>query len=238
LNRSGNYIGYNALREYRKYTSNNSLTSIPIEDDGGGGTAGYHPEEGMEPGVSLNNRVEYIDGQAHISHGMDKELMTGWAEADADPEPLSTISIGMLQDIGYSVDYVYADEYIMYTVDGDQIQNATDGLLSDGEEIFVIFYENEKMYSTSTKGRNYRNRLGFNLYLQSEERYLKPNRCSLRVKGGSVKLSKITILYYGTGVSQIIYPTGETNLITDVVEYFISTKYLNVLFNKSKKKSV
>ena len=36
--------------------------------------------------------------------GLDHELMSGWANSGSTPLPLSRITIGFLDDIGYSVD--------------------------------------------------------------------------------------------------------------------------------------
>lgn len=102
------YTGTNAVREYKSVFSNNSLLGIPIEDNGGPGTAGGHPEEGDEYGVSTNSR--YINGIFHP--GLDKELMTGWLDSTPISTPLSRITIGFLEDLGYQVNYNLADVYI------------------------------------------------------------------------------------------------------------------------------
>lgn len=94
------YTGTHALQQYRNINNNQTLTAIPIEDDGGAGTAGGHPEEGNNP--------RYNDGQLHP--GLDHELMTGFAELSGN-EPLSAITIGFLEDLGYKVNYDYAEEY-------------------------------------------------------------------------------------------------------------------------------
>ena len=86
------------------------ITQIPVEDDGGGGTAGGHPEEGFENGQSQNNR--YNDGILHP--GLEHELMTGWAEnSNSVSEPFSRITIAMLEDMGFSVNYSVADSYTL-----------------------------------------------------------------------------------------------------------------------------
>lgn len=102
------YVGDNAYREYKNYiiekTPSIDITTIlgiPIENDGGVGTKGGHPEESLR----------YFDGHSHI--GLDCELMTGWAEGGDTPEPLSRISIGFLEDLGYSVDYNLSDKFLL-----------------------------------------------------------------------------------------------------------------------------
>ena len=105
------YTGTNAVREYRNYMQNQSLVGLPIEDDGGSGTAGGHPEEGFEWGTSLNNR--FIDGMLH--DGLNDELMSGWSEGGTVVMPLSRITIGFLEDMGFGVDYSQADTYMGYS---------------------------------------------------------------------------------------------------------------------------
>ena len=103
------YTGTNAVREYNSCFagfSNDAFLGIPIEDDGGAGTSGVHPEEG---GVSSNDR--YINGILHP--GLGTELMTGWLDGSPVSTPLSKISLGFLEDIGYTVNYNLADVYTM-----------------------------------------------------------------------------------------------------------------------------
>lgn len=213
LNGQGQYIGSAALREYRRVCRNENIPFLPIENDGGGGTAGYHTEEGLEPNVSLDDRVGYKDGHKHSLPGLDKELMTGWAEIDAEVEPLSAISVGMLEDIGYEVNYGYADGFEMYDINGNQIQNKKDGFAESGERVYITFIENGKEFSTYVNGYDYMNRITFNLYLSSLGRYLNPTEIRLRVVGGNgVKVSKLVITREGTSIGTHII-TGTTNMI-------------------------
>jgi hypothetical protein len=101
LDSKGWYIGENALREYKKQFGDSTFVAIPVEDDGGSGTAGGHLEEGVQSRASRNNR--YRDGKFYP--GLDRDLLTGWAELDDGPEPLTDISIGLLEDCGYKVKY-------------------------------------------------------------------------------------------------------------------------------------
>ena len=99
----GNIVFTNAVREYKSYypdISSNDFIGIPIEDDGGAGTAGAHSEE---------SETRILDGNSHPALGT--ELMTGAAESGTTTMPLSRISIGMLEDIGYGVDYSKADDF-------------------------------------------------------------------------------------------------------------------------------
>jgi len=120
------YTGANALREYKSYFSDmgsSSFIGIPIEDNGGGGTAGVHPEEGPEGGVSANNR--YINGIFHP--GLDTELMSGWLDSSPVSTPLSRVTLGFLEDMGYIVNYNLADVYRMSwpaTTDANNLDKA------------------------------------------------------------------------------------------------------------------
>jgi hypothetical protein len=110
------YTGVNALAKYRMYMNDASLVGIPIEDDGGAGTVNVHPEEHR-----IEGQTRHIGGHPH--EGLDEELMTGWTESGNTIMPLSAVSIGFLQDMGYEVDYSYADEYkgINVNSNGDKI---------------------------------------------------------------------------------------------------------------------
>lgn len=101
------YVGKHAVKEYRTLLHQPYLKGIPVEDDGGMGTAGGHFEEGAEFLTSTNDR--HKDGHFHT--GLDRELMTGWAENDDGVEPLSRVSVGILQDLGYTVNYKKADPF-------------------------------------------------------------------------------------------------------------------------------
>jgi predicted acyltransferase (DUF342 family) len=120
------YTGANALREYKSYfaaNGSNSFVGVPIEDNGGAGTAGVHPEEGPEGGVSANNR--YINGIFYP--GLDTELMSGWLDSSPVSTPLSRITLGFLEDMGYIVNYNLADVYIMSwpaTTDANNLDKA------------------------------------------------------------------------------------------------------------------
>ena len=66
-------------------------TSIPIEHDGGSGTAGAHWDEDT----------------------FNAELMTGFAESAGIAMPISRMTVGSLQDLGYTVNYAAADAYTL-----------------------------------------------------------------------------------------------------------------------------
>ncbi len=104
------YTAQHGKREYQFYTldlDTDLLYGIPIEDDGGHGTASVHPEEGDEGHISLDNRK--INGVYHP--GLNDELMKGFIEWGSEPLPLSRITIGFVEDVGFGVDYLKADHY-------------------------------------------------------------------------------------------------------------------------------
>jgi hypothetical protein len=82
------YVGARAVAEYSSIFGI-TATSVPVENTGGTGTAGGHWRESV----------------------FDGELMTGRAEAAGVAMPLSRITVGSLQDLGYTVDYARADAY-------------------------------------------------------------------------------------------------------------------------------
>ncbi|RLS29932.1 MAG: hypothetical protein DWH79_11355 [Planctomycetota bacterium] len=78
------YIGKFALAEYQKLSP--GAPGIPLESDGGSGTAGAHWDEAT----------------------LGTELMTGYLSKGM---PLSRITVGALRDLGYSVNYAAADPF-------------------------------------------------------------------------------------------------------------------------------
>ncbi|MCX8494695.1 MAG: hypothetical protein ORN51_00750 [Akkermansiaceae bacterium] len=93
---SGQYVGPNALAEYRREFNLPSATYVPVELGGGSGTAEGHWNE-VDDGGGLTGIVS-------IDNGMDfqNELMTGWA---SNPFFVSRTTLGALDDLGYTVDY-------------------------------------------------------------------------------------------------------------------------------------
>ena len=86
--RSGsNYIGPNAAREYNNLGA--SGPSVPLEVNGG-------------PGTALSHWSESVFGD---------ELMTGFLSGLKNP--LSKVTVGSLQDLGYSVNYASADSFAL-----------------------------------------------------------------------------------------------------------------------------
>lgn len=82
------YTGTNGVAQANQIFGTSSL-SFALEDGGGVGTERVHPEESV----------------------FGNEVMTGFIDAPGTPLPLSKVSVGFLQDMGYSVDYTEADPY-------------------------------------------------------------------------------------------------------------------------------
>jgi hypothetical protein len=84
--RSGSsYIGGGAVNAYHQLGGSGS--TVPLETTGGSGTALVHWSEAV----------------------FGNELMTGFISST--PNPLSIMTIGSLQDLGYRVNYAAADPY-------------------------------------------------------------------------------------------------------------------------------
>ena len=81
------FTGANAVEEYNSIF-NLTATTVPVENDGGPGTAGSHWEESI----------------------FGEELMTGFLNGGVK-NPLSRMSVGAMEDMGYVVDYRGAESY-------------------------------------------------------------------------------------------------------------------------------
>jgi Leishmanolysin len=79
------FVGTNAIREYRAL---GGAGSIAIENTGGAGTCDGHWKENV----------------------FGTELMTGFLNG-GKPNPLSRITLGSMQDLGYFIDFSKADPY-------------------------------------------------------------------------------------------------------------------------------
>ena len=99
------YVGRYALAEYRKLVP--GAVGVPLEAGGGGGTRGAHWSEAV----------------------FGNELMTGYLSPTM---PLSRITVGALQDLGYSVNYAKADPYRLPTVIFAAAGSGSQGGLSGG----------------------------------------------------------------------------------------------------------
>lgn len=82
------YTGENGVEAFRTVSDNASANFIPLEQNGGRGTAGSHFDEAL----------------------FDTELMTGFVDSSMQ---LSIVTVGVLEDIGYSVNYQAADPFFL-----------------------------------------------------------------------------------------------------------------------------
>lgn len=90
------FVGTNAVREWNAL---GGIGSVPVENTGGEGTCEGHWRETL----------------------IDKELMTGFLDAGANP--LSRLTIGSLEDLGYTVDYNAADAFTLPKAGAQSEQN-------------------------------------------------------------------------------------------------------------------
>ncbi len=123
LKTGAKYIGIHALTVYRTLDNNPIATSIPIETNGGAGTAGVH-----------------WDDQTFGS-----ELMTGYTSNGV--MPLSAMTIGSFEDLGYSVDYSKADPYTLPT--GLELANLQEPAIKGS---FIV--SNAAIVNTATSGND------------------------------------------------------------------------------------
>ncbi|SMB90799.1 leishmanolysin-related zinc metalloendopeptidase [Deinococcus hopiensis] len=109
------YSGSNGVREYR--AAGGTLSTVPVENQGGSGTAGAHWRETT----------------------FKTELMTGYLNSGV-VNPLSRISVGSLQDMGYAVNYNAADSYRVPTTTAQMLEGLDIG---HREQIITPKYRTE-----------------------------------------------------------------------------------------------
>lgn len=121
------YKGPKGLEVYNFYNSNNQTLKInntetnyknsnypnvtqcpgiPVEDNGGSGTAGGHLEEGVATHIGSHNSI-FINDIHYPGFGV--ELMTGITSGEETP--LSALTVALVEDLGYRVDYSNAEPY-------------------------------------------------------------------------------------------------------------------------------
>jgi len=109
------YVGANALREYQRFRP--TATVVPLETGGGSGTTGAHWSE-----------AEF-----------DNEIMTGFINSGVNP--LSRVTIGAFEDLGYTVSYAAADSYTLpgsgVTTGPSSTGTSISGVVVRGEQITV-----------------------------------------------------------------------------------------------------
>lgn len=82
------YTGQNGLEQYRSLASDSSISFVPMEDEMGPGSRLHHFDEDV----------------------FDDELMTPESEG-APGMPISVLTVGVLEDLGYEVNYDQAQAY-------------------------------------------------------------------------------------------------------------------------------
>ena len=108
------FYGKNATYQYNNYLKlynyNKKLNHVKIEDSGGSGTAGAHIEEGFR--LIDGNWVPQVrfDLSENIYPCFYEEIMSGWIDGN---NYFTLISAGILQDLGFSINY--NSEYIYNT---------------------------------------------------------------------------------------------------------------------------
>ena len=85
-----------------------NFIGLPIEDNGGQGTANYHIEVGFSSTSFVSAEDRYVGGILHKGINMT-EVMTAWTKENTQTQYISEISVGILDDLGYNVDYSKAD---------------------------------------------------------------------------------------------------------------------------------
>ena len=93
---SGQYYGPNALAQWQSEFNRPNDTFVPVELEGGSGTANGHWAENYG-GATPTGIVSTATGM-----DMSNELMTGWA---SDKFFISRATLGAIADLGYTVDY-------------------------------------------------------------------------------------------------------------------------------------
>ena len=94
INNSGQYTGANGLAQYQ-IEFDSAATSVPVELDGGAGTANGHWDEGSQTVIDTNN--------INFGRPLSAALLTGTLDTN-DPY-ISNTTGGALQDLGYDIDF-------------------------------------------------------------------------------------------------------------------------------------
>ena len=211
VNGSREYAGVNALREYRNVVENQQLEFIPIEDDGGIGTADGHPEEGTGV-VRMKSGITYP--------GLDRELMTGYSESiDNEPMILSRITVGFMEDLGYTVRYEGSDE-MMYPglADWAKYNNIKGGLLNPGQSVSLFLDE--------TLGPNLTNNTS--LYYRTLTGNVNNVVDTLRIQSdGTLMISYAVIVYVGAGGVSSTVTHAEESMVTSGSSVEWDLRYIN-----------
>jgi len=111
------FNGYNVKTVSKAVSAYNeifglSLTAIPVENGRGFGSIGAHWDEGHSNSASYGSDDRAYYGSKYPgAPGLHDELMTPESEAPKINSPVSKITLGALEDLGYTVDYSMADRF-------------------------------------------------------------------------------------------------------------------------------
>jgi Raf kinase inhibitor-like YbhB/YbcL family protein len=142
-----------AVTEYNTAFGIN-LTAIPVENGGGIGSFGGHWDEGtsiseatgnISDGNKFGNDIRNYFGSTPAP-GLGNELMTPQSESQGVYMPLSKITLGALEDIGYKVSYTAADVYMP--------RNYVIKFINSTSNLKVGFYNNNINTDILTDGWN------------------------------------------------------------------------------------
>ena len=100
------FTGINAIYQYNKILFANNykkkLDYVTREDSGGSGTMGSHLEEGFFINDSYFNPQMRADSQGNVYPSLSDEIMSGYL---GNNNYFTILSCGVLQDLGYSINY-------------------------------------------------------------------------------------------------------------------------------------
>jgi len=108
----------NAVKAYNE-TFGISVSAIPLENKMGSGSYGSHWYEGGNNGMYVDDRTYY--GKSYPgAPALAYEIMTPVAENSGIPTPVSKITLGALEDLGWTVDYSKAHTFtpLAHTIKG------------------------------------------------------------------------------------------------------------------------
>ena len=139
------YSGINGVNKYKELFSsqlafNGKLFGLPIEDYE---DSNIFLEEG-EKG-SYSKKVT-LNGFTHP--GLKKEVMTKWIDFGSDIIPISIVSLGLLEDIGYDICYNNVDTYSLPAVISNNYEIYIDYDLSINmfERLTDVYIQNKNNY--------------------------------------------------------------------------------------------
>ncbi|MEM1226240.1 MAG: Calx-beta domain-containing protein [Planctomycetota bacterium] len=114
------FFGERAIEEFNTLEpTNHVFASVPLMNQGGPGTACGHLSEAV----------------------FGDEIMTGYATAPGVKAPLSRVTLAMLQDLGYAIDYAQADAFEISAVSTATATPFVCPTHSDGNNLIELEFE-------------------------------------------------------------------------------------------------